>query len=418
LHGLRPCAPDAMNEHDAIPARPRIRPLMAFPLDGPQGRAVCLRDPQGFSDEVLVVKPVTYFLLSLMDGNRDVGDLQADFLRRTGILLPRDQIREVTRRLGRALFLDDETFRRRRREVEEAFAAASARSAVHAGTAYPADPGELVRFLDGFLEGVEGVAAVDPCGLIAPHIDIRQAGRCYAAAYASLRGSAARRFVILGTAHAPLGGHRFAACTKDFDTPLGPVPADGPALASLVEEVGDWILGGELSHRTEHSVEFQVLFLRHLFADREIRILPLLCGSLADLGAGPAGAAADPEEAALVGWLGEWVRREGAVVIAGADLSHVGPKFGQSRPVERAHLAVLETHDRELLTLVESGDADGFLARIQTEEDAYNVCGVPNIYTLLRVLEGVRGRTVDYGVFLEEATASAVSYSSLVFEDG
>ena len=48
------------------------------------------------------------------------------------------------------------------------------------------------------------------------------------------------------------------------------------------------------------------------------------------------------------------------MLVVGADLAHVGPRFGGNEPLTEAALRDLERIDRETLVFVEKGDADGF----------------------------------------------------------
>jgi len=83
-----------------------------------------------------------------------------------------------------------------------------------------------------------GRGATDLAAIVAPHIDLRRGGGCYAAIYRELaRRSKARRFIVLGICHHPTV-HRFALCRKDYDTPLGLVKTDRELVDRLAREVG------------------------------------------------------------------------------------------------------------------------------------------------------------------------------------
>jgi hypothetical protein len=50
------------------------------------------------------------------------------------------------------------------------------------------------------------------------------------------------------------------------------------------------------------------------------------------------------------------------------------------------------------------------------DEDRQTVCGLPPIYTMMHILgEGCDGQVLDYGLHVEEATESFVSFASLAF---
>src|SRR5207247_2596728 len=85
-------------------------------------------------------------------------------------------------------------------------------------------------------------------------------------------------FVIVGTCHVGMR-HPFALTRKDYDTPLGPARADRDFVEALAARAAQDCFGSELAHRSEHSIEFQAVFLQYLYAGRrDITVVPLLTG--------------------------------------------------------------------------------------------------------------------------------------------
>ena len=85
-------------------------------------------------------------------------------------------------------------------------------------------------------------------------------------------------FVILGTSHygAP---ERFGLTQKPFRTPLGETTIDHGLVSRLAAAAGPESLE-DYCHSVEHSIEFQVLFLQHLYGPA-VRVVPILCGPFA-----------------------------------------------------------------------------------------------------------------------------------------
>src|SRR5262249_22405724 len=164
------------------------------------------------------------------------------------------------------------------------------RLAVHAGGAYAGEAGALAAQIDGFFTHPEGPGAPQGVatagtpsplrGLIAPHIDFHRGGSVYAWAYrALLERSAAALFIILGTCHAGMPDP-FAVTLKPYDTPLGAVPTDRAFCEALGRRYGADLLASESAHRSEHSIEFQAVMLRHVLGRREVSIVPVLASYL------------------------------------------------------------------------------------------------------------------------------------------
>jgi AmmeMemoRadiSam system protein B len=408
---------------------PKLRAVEAIPA---QDNLVCLRDPQGFSDRLVLLPPEILFVVSLFDGNHSILDIQAEFARRYGDILPGEKIREIVAQLDGALFLDSERFVEARRRAIEDFRAARVRPAAHAGLAYETDPQVLRQHLDRLFDGPEGpgrpaakrepgVRSADGMlrGLIAPHIDVRRGGRGFAWAYAELaRASSARTFVVLGISHVETR-RRFVLTAKDFDTPLGAVPTDREFLERLRAGCSSDFFEDEFVHRGEHSVEFQALFLRYLYPGRQdLAIVPVLCSLPPDAYTG-APLEENPEIRQFLAALGAALDAcgEEACCLAAVDLSHVGRRFGQDLTLSTEILGHLERDDRAMIRRILERDAGSFYRGICEEKDRRNVCGVPAIYCLLRLLEGRTGSSqlLRYEQAVEEATQSVVSFMAAAF---
>lgn len=403
---------------------PKLRPVEAIPI--PDGR-VCLRDPQGFSDKLIFLPPTAFFVVSRFDGRHSILDIQADYTRQFGELLFSVQIQKIIEQLDESLFLESERFAQAFREARAAFAAAPVREPRHGGISYEAEPEALRRSLEALFRdadeaGEDGGAEAPPGtlrGLIAPHIDLKRGGACYARSYSELRRSSrASTFVILGISHVETQ-RGYTLTGKDFNTPLGLVPADREFLERLGKLTRSDFYEDEFAHRDEHSVEFQALLLRYVFPDRpELRIVPVLCTSLPQLhGGGPPEANAEAEEflAAMSEVLQQWGERAG--LIAGVDLSHQGQRFGQELTLTSGFLRQLEGEDRAMIGRILERDPAGFFRGIQQEADRRNVCGVPAIYSLLRLLPAGSARLLRYGQAADMQTQSVVTFMSAAFYD-
>ncbi len=385
---------------------PKLRPVEAFPTEVKGRQVLCLRDPTHYAEAVLFVPLAAMDILRHFDGNHSVLDIQAAYVRRRGELLFREQVEELIATLDQHYFLESDRFADFQEALKEGFRQAKARSAFLAGRSYPAEPRELRQTLHQILAHSEG--PTDDAGttaepiraLIAPHIDFVRGGVGYAWAYRGLEARTdAEVFIILGTAHAGTT-MPFAACGKDFETPLGPVRTDRDLLERLRQRAPNLLAVDDIAHRAEHSIEFQVIFLQHLIgAKRPIRILPILVGSFDEWVLSGKLPSDDPE---VQGFLDTFrslleARNNSVCLIAGADLTHMGARFGDQGSVTRHLLQWIETQDRRMLEPVLAGDPDGFFRFVSREGDRRRICGLPPMYTLLHLVRGQTGRLLHYG---------------------
>jgi hypothetical protein len=403
---------------------PKIRPVDAFPVESGGQRLIGLRDPANWTDRVLYLSVPAFFLVSLMDGKHTLLDIQASFLERFGELLLSEKITELVRQLDENLMLESENFERHRLRLESEFRQAAMRPAALAGRSYPAEVPALQAFLKSSFdstttpETARVQAFQAPRAIISPHLDLREASSSYALAYDQIRPYRYDLFVILGTAHGPTE-NLFTATRKDFGTPLGTVKTNHPLVAQLAQQYGDRLLQDEFLHKTEHSVEFQCIYLQYLFGFRQkFSILPILCGSFQPFLEQKKPASEVAEFADFVGSLREILQACGLKVclIASADLSHVGLRFGDSRPVDDLTLTSLKNRDLEKIEYLEKLNPAGFWSAIQKDKDNTRICGFPCIYTMLSLLGEGKGNLLHYGQMDDRVTGSAVSYASLVFQ--
>jgi MEMO1 family protein len=404
---------------------PRLRYLEAFPLEHEGLTQVVLRDPMQISPQMLALSPELYSLLVLFDGRNSLLDIQAEAGRRWNRLLFRSELEAILKTLDQAFFLDNENFRQRLEEVTGAFRRDTVRTCSHKGLSYPADPLELREQISSFYEHPEGagrpaaVARGRVRGLLAPHIDLRSGGPTYSHAYRALaEGGKPDLFVVFGTGHMGLP-HLFSPSNKDFQTPLGTASCDRRFLEILERHVPQGLFREDLSHRTEHSIEFQVLFLQHLYGGQKINILPILASfSYRDANSSYA---ASERTSWLECFLAAFQRAEheyrGRVcLIASADLAHIGPRYGDRLTPDIARLEEVTGRDREMLAHVCAGDGNAFRSFIENERDSRRVCGFAPIYTVLRLAGEVRGRLLAHSHSVVDPGGSFVTYASLVLE--
>src|SRR5262249_10649785 len=152
-------------------------------------------------------------------------------------------------------------------------------------------------------------------------------------------------------------------------------------------------------HKTEHAIEFQVVFLQQLLG-AEVRIVPVLVGAFARslIEGGPP--EADPGVAAFLDALGELHARQGRRLlwVLGVDMAHIGRRYGDAfdATAERGRMTDVARADAERIERVTRGDADGFWELVQKNRDALRWCGASPLYTFLRAVQPKAGTLLRY----------------------
>ncbi|HSZ84109.1 MAG TPA: AmmeMemoRadiSam system protein B [Polyangia bacterium] len=406
---------------------PRLRPdldIMPSPVATQPG--LLLRDPFHYSEATLIVPPVLARGLACFDGAHTEADLRALLTRLTGDVAVTEPARHLLKALREAAFLDDEVFAARRAQRHADFAGAPSRTSAHAGGGYPDAAAPLAATLDGYLARAptpvsRGAGAL--IGVAAPHVSPEGGIASYAAAYGALPADLGdRTFVILGTSHygAP---DRFGLTRKPFETPFGAAKTNARLVDRLARAAGDAANVEDYCHAVEHSIEFQVVFLQHVFGPT-VKILPILCGAFVE---GP-DAGKPPEASAHVahffGALGDLAAREAERLffILGVDMTHIGRRYGDPLTARagKGKLVEVEARDRQRAARLAAGDAGGFWELVRaggTPETGYDDlkwCGSSPLYTFARALPHARGDLLHYEQWNIDA-ASVVSFGAMSF---
>lgn len=400
---------------------PKLRYIDAFPVEHEGGKYICLKDPQSSNGNILLVLPQVVNILSYFTGKNSIVDIQLGILKQYGELIEKEHLVQLVGQLDEALLLDSEKYRDHKNKLEQEFRESKIRESSHAGLSYPKDPAELKSWIDGYFEnnGNKPARSENLVGIVSPHIDFSRGGKSYAKAYSELAvNDECETFIIFGTSHYASVENPFILTRKNFSTPLGEVEVNIELIDELEKSCGWDLYEGEIFHKSEHSIEFQVVFLQYLFGGkRRFNILPILCNSFYKHIQDGTSPGEDNQTSTFLNCVKEFTHRLGdkVIVIAGADLAHVGKKFGDKEAVNDSTLRWIKERDSLSIESSANLDAEAFFRTVEEEKDKRKICGLSSIYALLSVIDAKQGKMLDYGQALEPDTGSVVTYTSMGF---
>jgi AmmeMemoRadiSam system protein B len=389
-----------------------------MPSPVPDRPGLLIRDPFRYSDVTLIIPPALVPCLQCFDGRQTDVDVKAALVRITGDLETTELAQHLIDTLSESAFLEDEIFERVRDERERAFAATPKREAVHAGAAYPDEADPLRATLDRYMGAARNTAQSDGLlGIAAPHVSPEGGWQSYRAAYGMMSQEYKdRTFVVLGTSHYG-EPERFGLTRKPFVTPLGESAVDVPLVDELERTAAAAIQMEDYCHAVEHSIEFQVLFLQHLYGP-EIRVLPILCGPYAHSIYGGGKPEQNENVQRFLGALSEMGARKGNRLfwVLGIDMAHMGRRYGDQYTARADEGAMEEVtaRDRSRIDRVAAGDAEGFWNLVQENHDDLKWCGSSPLYTFLKAVPQARGHLLRYEQWnIDEQ--SVVSFGGMAF---
>jgi hypothetical protein len=260
------------------------------------------------------------------------------------------------------------------------------RPAAVAGFFYPADAGVLANDLSTMLAEATraSVASIVPKAIIAPHAGYVYSGPIAARAYATLQAARdrIRRVILLGPTHRmPIRGLAVPAVAA-FSSPLGKVPIDRNAIASVADL--PQVVISDSAHALEHSLEVHLPFLQSVLSNFEL--VPFAVGD------------ASAEEVAAV--LERLWGGEDTLIVVSSDLSHYLP------------YAVARKEDRETVDAI---------LRLDPVIDHEHACGGTPVNGLLLAARrrGLHPRLLDLRSSGDTAgdRNRVVGYCSIAFDE-
>ena len=192
------------------------------------------------------------------------------------------------------------------------------RPAAVAGSFYADSAAALDSSISQLIADAPRTGSLRPKAIIAPHAGYVYSGPVAASVYAPLRRlhGTIRRVVLLGPTHrVAVDGLALPSCTA-FATPLGTVPIDQAAVASLQDL--PQVVVSDAAHAREHSLEVQLPFLQTIFG--KFSLIPLAVGD------------ATPEAVAEV--LERLWGGDETLIVVSSDLSHYLP-YDEARATDK-----------------------------------------------------------------------------------
>lgn len=432
---------------------PKLRKVRGFPVQGqrPDGQQVTLlglADAQQISGKVVATAPAFQVVLPLMDGNRSVDDIVTE----VGRGLTREIIEPLIAQLDDAGLLQGPTFEAMKAEMQADFdksdilppgsTAQIADALVVAAVGQEATdeqkaeqgPAKLREAMDQWID--QALKDVDnpsfdtlPKAVIVPHIDYPRGWMNYAHVWGRLRVvDRPDRVVILGTNH--FGeATGVCGCDKGFASPLGACAADAELIAAVRAELGDAdaekLFANRYDHEREHSIELQMPWVQHCLGADDAGNYPKVFAALIHDPAANAGESYDGNGLGFepfVTALKAALEKVGGttLIVSSADLSHVGPAFGdqQSLAGEEPEAAAMRQrtadHDREMLGMVVEKRMDDLIGAMAWQQNPTRWCSVGNMAAAMRVAEPNEVELLNYAAAMDQQGTTMVSSAALV----
>lgn len=436
-------------------ARPKLRKVRGFPLpvqgpDGKQQVLLGLADAAQISDKMVATIPAAQAILPLLDGKHSTSQIVSE----VGRGLTTQFLENLVAQLDGAGLLHgprfDALFEAMKAEFDSAPhlpPGASAQFAeAYAGQALgeeaseedrrSAAPEKLREIMDQWIDQALSRAekpSLDalPRAIVAPHIDYPRGWVNYASIWGRMRVvDRPDRVVILGTNHFGQATG-VCACDKGFESPLGVCEVDAELVGAFREALGpedaQKAFAHRFDHEREHSIELQIPWIQHCLGADEAGRYCKVFGVLVHDPAVNNGESYDGKGLGLDAFVAAMKKALSGLpgrtlIVSSADLSHVGPAFGDQQALAGDEGEPLEfrnrvaQHDQDLLKMISEGKADDLVASMAWQQNPTRWCSTGNIVATLKIVEPTKIEVLSYAAAMDQQGASLVSHAALAME--
>lgn len=420
--------------------KPRLRPVRGFGAQIEGRQALGLADARQISDRVVFVPPAAQLIFPHMTGERTLDEIASA----VGHGLTREILEGLVAQLDEAGLLYGPTFdamlAKMRAEFDSSPVLPPAATAAFIDAVLGQElgdkateeeraakaPGRLRALMDQWIDQALSKAedpAFDalPRALIAPHLDYGRGCFNYASAWGRMRVvERPDRVVILGTNH--FGeGTGVVGCDKGYQTALGTCEADAELIELLRGALGEPLFRHRYDHEREHSIELQIPWIQHCLGADESGRFPRVFGALVHDPAVNNGESYDGKGVALMPFVEAMraaLERLGGrtLVVASADLSHVGPMFGdQVKTLAGEEPEAVEArnrvfqHDREMVDLIRQNKPEELIAAMAWQQNPTRWCSTGNLTAAMLITRPESVKVLNYVAAMDEQGLGMVS---------
>ncbi|MBT4125200.1 MAG: AmmeMemoRadiSam system protein B [Chloroflexi bacterium] len=406
-----------MTSESNLPDRPKLRPLEVSRVTHEGTDYFLLKDLRRLNDQSLMVPAPLGLYLQGVDGTNTLNEITKAAISGGAPSVPRETLDELMNRLDDMLLLSNGKYSVEIEQRLDEYRSAPERTPALADLAYPSDTADLRGYLDGFAfpymnddsmadDDLPADVDVELKGIVSPHIDFERGGDSYGMIWEQVRDQLqdVELFVVFGTDHNG-EGPRLTLTKQDYRTPLGMLETD----TELVDEISrilssdrtvdDHPFADEFNHANEHSIELATVWLHRAIGSSNAKMLPILCGSFGGLLEGGSPNIDDhPEIGRVIRLLQDVAGERRTMFIAAADLSHVGPAFGEDElmPKDSEDRRRVEEEDAVLLEAIVSGSRRRFFEAIRNNDDRNRICGFAPIYMTMWAADTTIGTWIGY----------------------
>jgi AmmeMemoRadiSam system protein B len=400
-----------MTNDSEFPDRPELRPVEVSRITHEGSDYFLLKDFRQLSEQSLMVPTPLGLYLQGFDGTNTLNEIVKEAVRNGAPEVTQETLNDLITRLDDMLLLSNGKYEAEIGQRLTDYRSLPDRKPALADKAYPSGTSDLRGYLDGFAfpymnddvmvdDDLPADLDVELKAVVSPHIDFERGGDSYGMIWELVRDQLqdVELFVVFGTDHNG-DGPRLTLTNQNYQTPLGVLETDTELVSEISRilsndsSVEDHAFADEFNHTSEHSIELATVWLHRAIGNSNAKMLPILCGSLSGSLVTESEVMDHSEISRVIRLLQTVASERKTMFIAAADLSHVGPAFGDTElmPKDSEDRRRVQADDEVLLNAIAKGRKSRFFESIKNDEDRNRICGLAPIYMTLWASEATNG---------------------------
>lgn len=439
--------PPPFDPNAAHQQKPQLRAVRGFPVQAGDKTLLGLSDARQISDRAVFVVPAVQMILPLMDGTRNLDEITAA----VGKGLTRDILEGLVAQLDHAGLLVGPAFEALKAKMRAEFD--STAILPPASTANIADSMAQQLLPAGVTEEQKAEIGVNrfretldqwmaealkdapnptfdvlPKAVVVPHVDYPRGWINYAQVWGRTRvADRPARVVILGTNH--FGeATGVCGCNKGYESPFGVCELDSQLVDALKMNLGpdesEKLFAHRYDHEREHSIELQIPWIQHCLGKDESGNYPKVFAALVHDPAVNNGESYDGNGVSFDTFVQAMQKTlpllpGRTLVVSSADLSHVGPSFGDQQPLAGESEEANEfrnkifQHDREMLQMFAEQKFDEMMTSFAWQQNPTRWCSLGNMLAAAKIVEPERIEIFNYMAAMDQQGQGMVSSAAL-----
>ena len=386
--------------------RPHIRPLQPIPIKQEEQPVIMLRDPLMLSDEAMAVPPPAMQALQMCDGTNSIDQIAA------GVKQNRELIEQLVDQMDARGLIWGPTFKElesAKKSTLETYGAFPIRGTGPLGSDTEAITAQFDRWLE---ETEDPEIEFEPSIIFTPQLEYPHTWPIFAGCWHAMRAQPQPDRIVVFSNNAFGIGDGVCMTRLGFETPLGRMEPDTQVIEAMARSCGESVFADELDHMANLGIEMALPWVQHCWGN-----IPIIGVLVPD----PLQDQIEEDDARMDRATFTTAFREcladaggRTLYIGSGDLSHVGPQFGEPRPIDDQRRFDVEQNDRDLLGHIVGGDSDAFLSAIAWTKNPTRWSGSGSMAALLETKAPQQIELIDYRQAVNPQNTALISCAGLV----